>query len=279
MNVFLTRSIVATWLFLASLTAFAQAPPDGKGAPAFPSRPAGAPTGSQFAEKIQGMAAADREELVFSEIARGNIPGFLRSFKEVSVTAAGPDGKSHRAVFETLPDYLAVGSNDDFLRIPMTPRTAQRIADRFGCVLPTRKMVDDIYAAAAVKLTPKPLTKDRESPATFLEHQKLIEQERAGKKTGELTAGHKKDIVVTNRLQEKPKRVAIYGWHQPGGKPIQPLTIVHGETYADYSHGVRLVCETATVDGHTMKIADILKDPNLSALLSDEGVIAVPRYR
>ena len=47
-----------------------------------------------------------------------------------------------------MPDYLAVGSDDDFVRMPMTPQTAQQIADLFGCILPTRKMVDAIDAAA-----------------------------------------------------------------------------------------------------------------------------------
>ena len=91
--------------------------------------------------------------------------------------------------------------------------------------------------------------------------------------TGPLVAGHKKDIVTTNRLKEKPNRVAIYGWHKLDGKPIQPLTIVHGDTYVDYSHGVRLVAREVLLDGRAAQIEDVLRDPALAPLLSAEGPI------
>ena len=88
----------------------------------------------------------------------------------ITVKAKDAAGKEHTAAFEVMPDYLAVGSDADFVRVPMTPQTAARIADAFGCALPTRKMVDDVYRAATVKLEPKPLTEDREASATFLQH-------------------------------------------------------------------------------------------------------------
>ncbi len=55
--------------------------------------------------------------------------------------------------------------------------------------------------------------------------------------------------------------------------PIQPLSTVHGACYADYSHGVRLVSENVLVDGGTRSIYDVLQDPVLSKVLSDEGPI------
>ena len=82
-----------------------------------------------------------------------------------------------------------------------------------------------------MRLEPKPLTQDRELPGTFLMHNSIIEEQRAGKKLGELVAGIKKDVVVSSRLAEKTNRVAIYGWHKANGTAIQPLTIVHGEGY------------------------------------------------
>lgn len=60
-----------------------------------------------------------------------------------------------------MPDYLAIGSNDDFVRIPMDPKTAQKIADQTGTSLPTTKMVDDIYKQADTRLTPQPLPRAR----------------------------------------------------------------------------------------------------------------------
>ena len=57
------------------------------------------------------------------------------------------------------------------------------------------------------------------------------------------------------------------------GAPIQPLSTVHGACYADYSHGIRLVSETVVVDGKTRSVYDVLLDPVLSKVLSDEGPI------
>ena len=67
------------------------------------------------------------------------------------------DGHSHAASLLVLPDYLAVGSNEDYFLTPMSPLLAQRIADATGCILPTKKIVDAVYAAAEVKLPPQPI--------------------------------------------------------------------------------------------------------------------------
>lgn len=245
---------------------------------AIPSRPVNAPGGTAFMKSIADLPAAEREAAILKEIGGGNVPEFLRRFKPVQVTATDSEGREHTAVYEVMPDYLAAGSDADWVRVPMTPMTAQQIADRFGCALPTRKMVDDIYRQAEVRLEPRPLTEEREAVATFVRHHEIIEQQRAGKELGLLVAGIKKDVVVTNRLQEKPHRVAIYGWHQLDGRPIQPLTIVHRDTYVDYSHGIRLVRQRLTVDGRLMSLTDLLKDPRLSVLVSDEGRIEKARY-
>ena len=84
-------------------------------------------------------------------------------------------------------------------------------------------------------------------------------------------------MVISNQLLSRPGRVAIYGWHYLSGRPIQPLSTVHENTYADYSHGVRLVDATVTVDGVDMPLADVLQDAVLWRLLSDEGRMAVVR--
>jgi hypothetical protein len=247
-------------------------------APHIPKRPADAVGGTEFFKTLDKLTAAGREEAVEREILRGNIPDFLRAFQQVTVKAKDATGKEQTAAIEVMPDYLAIGSDMDFVRVPMTPRTAARIADAFGCALPTRKVVDEVYRAAGVKLEPKPLTQDRESSGTFLRHNSIIEEQRAGKKLGELVAGIKKDMVVSNRLDEKLNRVAIYGWHKTDGKAIQPLTIVHTEEYVDYSHGVRLMQRAVKVDGKTWDVRQLLNSTNLCGLLSDEGSITHPAY-
>ena len=49
---------------------------------------------------------------------------------------------------------LSTGNDRDYIRFPMNPITAQRIADHYACILPTSKIVDLIYQQARQKLKP-----------------------------------------------------------------------------------------------------------------------------
>ncbi len=245
-----------------------------------PPRLADALCGSQFIAQVSGLSLSDREQRIHDEVLRGNVPDFLRSFHAVTVSMSG-GGVSYTATFYSAPDYLAIGADEDFVRMPMTPRTAQQIADSFGCVLPTRKMVNDIYAQAAVKLAPYPFNPsqyDITSVEIFYQHHLAVEQQRAGHALGLPVGGAKKDVVVTNLLIGRPDRVAIYGWHRLDGTAIQPLYVGHIRSYVDYSHGIRLVRDTMLVDGTAMRVADVLSSAALCPLLSDEGPITNPRY-
>jgi hypothetical protein len=53
-------------------------------------------------------------------------------------------------------------------------------------------------------------------------HHQAIEAQRTGR--AGLITGHKKDVVVTNRLVSRPDCVAIYGWHRRDRRPIQAKT-------------------------------------------------------
>lgn len=243
-----------------------------------PARPENAMTGSEFVKLTENMAPADREARIYNEVSKGNIPDYLRDFKRIDVKMTDADGKEHTCGYMVMPDYLSIGTNKDFFRAPMTPMTAQKLADEFGCILPTRKMVDDIYKHAVIKVDPKPLTEKREAVSSFYQHHNIIEGQIEGQPFGALVGGIKKDVVISNRLVGRDDRVCIYGWHWLTGKAIQPLSTVHTRTYVDYSHGIRLVADTMTVDGKPMKVADVLTDPLLYSLLSDEGVFETTRY-
>lgn len=248
-----------------------------------PKRAANAPTGSEFIKRIESLNLTNREQEIFLEIMAGNVPDFLRALAPVSVTNV-VGGKAVLAMFYTTPDYLAVGSDEDYFLTPMTPMTAQRIADRLNCMLPTRKMVDDICAAAAVRLAPAPMTPGATmvTVPVFAQHSAIVRTQRmnqsASRPLGALVAGNKKDVVTTTRLTNSPGKVAIYGWHRTNGVAIQPLYLGHTAAWVDYSHGIRLVHQPMTVDGKPTTVSEILADPNLAGLLSDEGVITQPRY-
>ena len=107
-------------------------------------------------------------------------------------------------------------------------------------------------------------------------HDELVRAQRVSQdiSLGDLTAGDKKDLVLTNRLWSHLDRVAIYGWHMLDGKPIQSLSTIHGWRYADYSHGVRLISTQVFIDGKPRSIFDVLQDSRLAGLLSGEGRLA-----
>lgn len=246
--------------------------------PDIPQRQANALSGSAFIASVASLPRDERELAIRRELLAGNIPAFLRTLRTVEVTGVGPDSARHTVAFEVMPDYLAIGSDDDFVRMPMNPYTAQAFCDAFGFVLPTRKMVNDIWAAASVHVEPRPLTQDRDAPLTFLQHHRIIEEQLAGKGRGMFVAGIKKDVVVTNRLLEKANRVAIFGWHYLNGEPIQPVYAGHVDWYVDYSHGIRPVRRWLLVDGVRRSYEAILADSARRHLLSDEGAMTVLRY-
>jgi hypothetical protein len=240
-----------------------------------PPRQPTAPTGTSFARSIATLPLEEREARILAELKAGNVPPFLRKFVPVSV-AAGPV----KATYYVAPDYLAIGSDDDYFLTPLTPHTAQAIADQLACVLPTPKMVDDIYVQATVKLTPAPIPP---SPAmttvdVFLRHNGIVRGGRGNRPLGELVAGHKKDVVIANKAFAMPGKVAIYGWHKPDGKPIQPLYTGHVDSWVDYSHGIRLVKRRMTVDGKETTVEAVLADRERAPLLSNDGVMLQTRY-
>jgi hypothetical protein len=234
-------------------------------------------TGSQFVRSVSNMTAPEREQAILAEISKGNLPEFLRKLVPVELRCDSGTAKNLTATIFVTPDYLAVGSDSDFLRIPMNLHTAAAIATRFGFVLPTRKMVDAIYLQSRYHLSPQPLPAGPQmrSTAYYWNHNELIKDQvhAIGARLGELISGDKKDVVVTNRLAMHLGRIAIYGWHRGVGEPIQPLSTVHGANYADYSHGIRLISEWALINGKLESVRDILRDPSTAGILSDEGPI------
>jgi hypothetical protein len=111
------------------------------------------------------------------------------------------------------------------------------------------------------------------SSELFAAHSREIEERRAalGCPAGSLVAGPKKDLVITAREAQQPGRLAIYGWFHGDGTPIQPLSLLHSDKYVDFSHGIRLVADEMTLDGRARSVFEVLADPGLAALLSDEG--------
>lgn len=245
-----------------------------------PARPSAAITGSEFARSTIGAEARVRQARAVEELLAGNVPDFLR--RSVPIELRGEAGGRERVVvLRVSSDYLSIGSDEDFLRMPLGRPSASRVLLAVGATLPTPRIVDAVHAAAKVRLRPDPLPPGptMRSSRYFLRHRQLVEAQRNGldRPLGDLVAGHKKDVVLSRRLIGRPDRIAIYGWHRADGAPIQPLSLVHGTRYADYSHGIRLVSEHALLDGEPRDFWDLLADPEIAPLISDEGPIPEAR--
>jgi hypothetical protein len=235
-------------------------------------------TGNAFYKEVISGSWKERDSLALLEILHGDIPDFLKKFVRINTQIATEDGKVIKAHYYVMPDYISIGTNNDFARIPLTPIAAQQIADSFHCFLPTRKIVNDVYEQAKVKLEPVPMYAFRDSSITMWQHHLIIEGQRKQQKG--LIAGIKKDVVITEKLTRdtKPDRVAIYGWHKLDGKAIQRLYTGHVNWYVDYSHGVRLVYRTIWVGKKRMDYIDVMKNPKLRKLLCDEEFCDVYHY-
>lgn len=265
---------------------------------ALPPRPNDAPTGSEFLLLAERMSVTEREQWAGREILRGNVPAFLRGF--VPITFQQTLGnQSYTVGIEVLPDYLAIGSDADYLLLPMTPLLGQRLADRLGCTLPTRKLVNVIWTNALVKLSPSTIPPSAQmiTMPVFVQHNATVRAQRDAKTNafpqGALVGGHKKDVIISARIYTNfaspsiTAPVVIYGWHYLSGSPIQPLYNGHEQTYADYSHGVRLVRDEIRINGQLALVSQVLTNPALAPLLSDDstsegtsgGVIRLPRYK
>lgn len=236
-------------------------------------------SGSDFYKTAFQFKWQQRDSFVLNQVFAGNVPSFLKKFVAIHVQITDSStGKIIKATYFVAPDYLSVGTDANWARVNITPYAAQKIADRFHCFLPTRKMVDDIYKAAKLKLEPVPMYAFRDSTPTMYQHHLIVEGQRKGRKG--LIAGIQKDVVISGRLlhDAKPDRVAIYGWHKLDGEPIQPLYTGHIYWWVDYSQSIRLVYRKIKVGRKWMDYVDVLKNPVLQRLICDEEYCDFYKY-
>jgi hypothetical protein len=267
-----------------------------------PTRPPTALKGSEFGKRwLSNTAPADwggREDAIARELTSGNVAPYLWQWKEIVARESSP-----RAVYLVMPDVLAIGSDTDFLRIPMDAITAQRVADHYACLLPTAKMVNQIFEQASAQLVsitkqynwretsrtdPEPDRSIKGSAmAGYIIHHDLIEAQLKGRSRDQLVAGHKKEVIIAPGMEANPDKLYFCGFHHPTKRgPGNPNGFfqrgsgpsIHPSSFADYAQGVRLVNPYMTIDGETKLVADVLKDRSRCLLISS-GVIAKPGYR
>ena len=226
--------------------------------------------------------AATPQEVAVSRVP---MPAFL--------AAAPPAGAARERYFEAAVDAptwvpvnlgsgVVINVSADVvkaqgIRVPLWPSTAQRVADRFGAMLPTKRLVDAIWRAGDVKLTPRSIQPHdgigRNDLRMIADYDAMINAAVAGR--GGLIVNGKKDIIVGRALAtDSGKRaVWIYGWIRSDGTPVQPVYGGHSSVYVDGSHGVRLVSRTAYVNGVATPIEQLFANPTTAALLNEGGTL------
>ena len=235
-----------------------------------PARQPGAMSGSQFHTYIQGMTTAQREQAVYDQIAAGNIPPFMRNLKPVPVSTTG-----HTGTIYVTADYIGIGDNADYYRMPMSLTLAYKVANLCNSQLPTPKMVDHIRDAATIRIAPVTETPDAtmNTEPIFWKHNERVDAQLTSFTQGGLIAGDKKDVVSAAILltdnSSNFARVAIYGWPYTNNTNIQPLYIGHEEAYHDYSHGIRLVSQFMIYDGQETTVSAVLNDPSKILILNN----------
>ena len=155
-----------------------------------------------FYEEFRTLSLEDRETLACREILSGNVPEYMKGFIRITTRQKDLNGKQHRVTLLVKPDYLTVLSGGVPFIVPLTPMTAQKIADSLDCSLPTPKIVDIIFRNARATAEPFnyiPREHRNLDPDLFFDHSRVIfaQMKAAGKKPGTLTAGTKKDVVMT----------------------------------------------------------------------------------
>ena len=185
------------------------------------------------------------------------------------------------------------------VRIAVSARLEQQIADVMGCLLLTTRIAGLRYGARGVTIPPFPLgvlamgTVQR----MVLESQKIdvAVGVAGGAERGIIVGTTGKDWILDNLLLEYPRTAINFGWFLPLGTPspwegiplhlapghtamlIQPASWAHDSAHADYSQQVCLVDKICRVDDQTRLLADVLTDPILSALVSYEGPLKLLR--
>jgi hypothetical protein len=252
--------LVGLLLSAAAACAPAEEPP----ALDLPARPAEAPTGSAIVDDIRELELHEREERILAEVAGGNVPTWLRQLEPVQLSGAA--GRNGRVVtFWVTPDYLAVGSDDDFFYVPLSPRVAARVAELAGGSLPTPRMVDAVWEAAPVRVMPIRLRPDEFiwSVRYFERHNRLVQAQRTlhREAPGVFSAGHKLDVVMIAPPADGEAEVALYGWHYPDGRRVQPMLPVSLDRRPHFSMGARIVHRAIRVDDAHADLLETLRDP------------------
>lgn len=184
----------------------------------------------------------------------------------------------------------------DGVRINVSAKVQQTIADMIGCSLLTPRMADLLWINRNVTLAPSP------QPISSLTQAMIAHSARIDAKLSKLkdTSGIIQTVgkhwVIDNDILLHPGRAENYGWHFQEGdwtgpkepsaskdssgayiRMIQGRGWAHDMSHVDYSQICVLASNYVEVDGEPSTLENVLTNPDLASALSHQGVMKVLR--
>lgn len=234
--------------------------------------------GSEWLASLPENPGTERDDKILSAISSG-----LAVCNWVPVTSTY---KNHQATFQVCEDAVYVVLDDGSrFRFQVSARLAQLCADALDASLITTKISDLAYQQANVKLgvTVLPAGPDMVTTLKSKTWNEAVEKKRNGQEGLVRDCG--KAWILSNQLGLHPNQAINYGFydaHAPyankfGIKMWQTLGTRHDSAHTDYSQTLIVMSNACQVDGQEMKVVDVMKDPALCGLVSDEGPLKFVR--
>lgn len=247
-------------------------------------------TGAEWAKLLADKRGAERQALIMSGWKNREVPSWILTapWTPISVSQTFDDGK-YTLTYPVMNDGLALGTDEDSFPVGLYPEHAQAIADELYAVMPTRKMLKDI-AAAATRIpfqTPGPpwykaggIPGDIENTGAWIDAFVRAEKIYAAKsiKRGQrLAYGRAKTLAVKRGYPLGD--LAIQGGLKSDTGPIEFVQkdfSGHKASYdPDYSHEEDFASRKGLLASPTstdaVDLVWVARHPKLWPLVSDEG--------
>ena len=232
---------------------------------------------------------AERDEAILAYIRDSN---YTANLVPVTSTANG-----HTATVYVFQDALMI----EGVRINVSAKLQQTIADMLGCSLMPAKVADLAWMQRATTLTPYTMPITSSTQAMIDNSAKMDAALAKLPPTPALgiiqTVG--KHWLIDNDLATRTGKAMNYGWHFAGSnyqgitgevnaslqkdstgqyvRLIQGRGWAHDASHTDYSQICVLMSQMAELDGKSVELAALLTDPTYAALVSHQGKMTVLR--
>lgn len=253
---------------------------------------------SDFLKQVMDVRNPVLSQLALAEMLKGNMPSWNFSQRMKCTTSAVIDGLYYECNYFTLPQYLSVGDDADFIQWPLTIIDLQKFCDAHTLTdadgntspkfyIPPKKLVKNTWGQTDCKIAAQLLgaSGDMTWPVKIgLEQAKINAAMKA--KGCPITAFSRAKKAYITAPNVDGSKLHFTGWYEPNGfgwedqtrqgdpssgyRP-QDATGNHEATYADYSHGCDLVYQDVLINGRQYDFADVCRDPKLCVLVSDQG--------